>query len=157
LFVTVTPFTVACAAFTNLACIPQQGTSDQLDSLGDRLMFRLAYRNFGADESLVVNHAAKTSVAASGVRWYEIRSPNATPVVLQHGTLTSGSTSLWMGSIAMDKVWCIDVTDNGGRFLQLSALEAVQVSVHSTLDNYATGLQVGADTPLRPDSKGTVE
>src|SRR4029077_4579480 len=47
---------------------------------------------------------AKTSVAASGVRWYEIRSPNATPVVFQHGTLTSGSTSLWMGSIAMDKV-----------------------------------------------------
>ena len=102
--ISVTPFSVACAAFTNLACIPQHGTSDQLDSLGDRLMFRLAYRNFGADESLVVNHAAKTSVAASGVRWYEIRSPNATPVVFQHGTLTSGSTSLWMGSIAMDKV-----------------------------------------------------
>jgi hypothetical protein len=35
---------------------------------------------------------------------YEIRNPNATPVVFQHGTLTSGGTSLWMGSIAMDKV-----------------------------------------------------
>src|SRR5260370_6996269 len=67
-------------------------------------MFRLAYRNFGSHESLVVNHAAKTSVAASGVRWYEIRNPNATPVVFQHGTLTNGATSLWMGSIAMDKV-----------------------------------------------------
>jgi len=102
--IAVTPFTVACAAFTNLACIPQLGTSDQLDSLGDRLMFRLAYRNFGTHESLVVNHAAKTSAAASGVRWYEIRSPNTTPTIFQHGTLTSGSTSLWMGSIAMDKV-----------------------------------------------------
>lgn len=100
--ISVTSFTVACAATGT--CIPQAGTTDQLDSLGDRLMFRLAYRNFGTHESLVVNHAAKTSVAASGVRWYEIRSPNTTPVVFQQGTLTSGSTSLWMGSIAMDKL-----------------------------------------------------
>jgi hypothetical protein len=102
--ISVTPFGVACGTSTNLACIPQLGTSDLLDSLGDRLMFRLAYRNFGTHESLVVNHAAKTSVAPSGVRWYEIRSPGTTPVIFQHGTLTSGSTSLWMGSIAMDKV-----------------------------------------------------
>ena len=100
--ISVTPFTQACAATGT--CIPQAGTTDQLDSLGDRLMFRLAYRNFGTHESLVVNHAAKTSVAASGVRWYEIRSPNATPLIFQRGTLTSGSTSLWMGSIAMDKI-----------------------------------------------------
>ena len=100
--IAVTSFTQACAATGT--CIPQTGTTDQLDSLGDRLMFRLAYRNFGSHESLVVNHAAQTSVAASGVRWYEIRNPNGTPVVFQQGTLTSGSTSLWMGSIAMDKV-----------------------------------------------------
>ena len=100
--IAVTPFTQACAA--NGTCIPQAGTSQQLDSLGDRLMFRLAYRNFGTHQSLVVNHAVKTSVAAAGVRWYEIRNPNGTPSVFQHGTLTSGSTSLWMGSIAMDKV-----------------------------------------------------
>jgi hypothetical protein len=100
--IAVTSFAQACAATGT--CIPQPGTADQLDSLGDRLMFRLAYRNFGSHESLVVNHAAKTSVAASGVRWYEIRNPNATPVVFQQGTLTSGGTSLWMGSIATDKV-----------------------------------------------------
>jgi hypothetical protein len=100
--IAVSSFAQACAATGT--CIPQAGTTDQLDSLGDRLMFRLAYRNFGTHESLVVNHAAKTSVAASGVRWYEIRNPNVTPVVFQDGTLTSGGTSLWMGSIAMDKV-----------------------------------------------------
>jgi len=80
------------------------GTTDLLDSLGDRLMHRLAYRNFTTHESLVVNHAVKTSVAAAGVRWYEIRNPNGTPVLSQQSTLTSGSTSLWMGSIAMDKM-----------------------------------------------------
>src|SRR6266704_6176039 len=47
-------FSVPCASSPTLTCIPQAGTSTQLDSLGDRLMFRLAYRNFGTHESLVV-------------------------------------------------------------------------------------------------------
>ena len=48
-------------------------------------------------------------MAASGVRWYEIRSPNGTPTVFQKGTITSGSTSLWMVSIGMDKAGDIAV------------------------------------------------
>ena len=54
-------------------------------------------------------HSVRTSVAASGVRWYEIRSPNGTPTVFQKGTITSGGTSLWMGSIGMDKAGDIAV------------------------------------------------
>jgi hypothetical protein len=103
--VSVKSFSVPCASSPTLTCVPQAGTSTQLDSLGDRLMFRLAYRNFGTHESLVVNHSVKTSVAPAGVRWYEIRNPNgSTPSVFQQGTLTNSSISLWMGSIAMDKV-----------------------------------------------------
>ena len=34
-----------------------RGRAVKLDSLGDRLMYRLAYRNFGDHESLVVNHS----------------------------------------------------------------------------------------------------
>src|ERR1700720_1060754 len=37
-------------------------------------MFRLAYRNFGDHESLVVNHTVAGG-ALAGVRWYEIRNP----------------------------------------------------------------------------------
>ena len=37
--------------------MPQPSTTQQLDSLADRLMYRLAYRNFGSHESLVVNHS----------------------------------------------------------------------------------------------------
>src|SRR5205823_2163901 len=55
------PTTVATAAYSEACgggtCIPQAGTSQKLDSLGDRLMYRLAYRNFGDHESLVVNHS----------------------------------------------------------------------------------------------------
>ena len=103
--IAVASFTPACNSNSNKGtCIPQAGTTQPLDSLGDRLMFRLAYRNFGTHESLVVNHSVKTSTAPAGVRWYEIRNPNGTPSVFQQSTLTSGGTSLWMGSIAMDKL-----------------------------------------------------
>ncbi len=67
-------------------------------------MFRLAYRNFGDHESLVVNHTIKNSAALAGARWYEIRSPRSSPFVFQQGTVVDSSTSFWMGSIAMDKV-----------------------------------------------------
>ncbi len=105
--INVTSFTQACAATGT--CIPQSGTSQKLDSLGDRLMFRLAYRNFGDHEALVATHSVKgSSKTAANVRWYEIRSPK-TPTLFQSGTLASGSTSLWMGSIAQDKVGDIAV------------------------------------------------
>jgi hypothetical protein len=94
-------YTMACPS--NGGCIPQPGTSQTLDSLSDRLMFRLAYRNFGDHETLVVSHSVQTSKAASGERWYEIRDPNGKPKVFQQGTVTHGGNSLWMGSIAMDK------------------------------------------------------
>jgi len=93
-------YTMACGGGS---CIPQPGTKQQLDSLADRLMFRLAYRNFTDHESLVVSHSVMTSKAASGERWYEIRDPNGTPKVFQQGTFTDGGNSLWMGSIDMDK------------------------------------------------------
>lgn len=94
-------FTMACGGGV---CIPQPNTVRKLDSLGDRLMFRLAYRNFGDHESLVVNHSVQTTKAASGIRWYEIRDPNGVPTVFQQGTFTSLDNSLWMASLAMDKV-----------------------------------------------------
>ncbi len=37
-------------------CIAQPGTTQKLDAISDRLMYRLAYRNFGDHESLVFNH-----------------------------------------------------------------------------------------------------
>jgi hypothetical protein len=94
----VAPFAPACSGG---ACIPQPATTQQLDSLGDRLMFRLGYRNFGDHESLVVSHAV-TAGSATGVRWYELRNPNGTPSVFQQGTYAPDATSRWMPSVAMD-------------------------------------------------------
>ena len=110
--ISVAAFAAACGGG---ACIAQAGTRQQLDSLADRLMYRLAYRRFAdGHEALVVNHSVKVSgnkkSQIAGVRWYELRNAagatlgSGTPVVYQQGTFAPDSTSRWMGSIAMDKV-----------------------------------------------------
>jgi hypothetical protein len=102
------PTTLATAAFTQLctttrSCIPQPSTTVRLDGLGDRLMFRLAYRRFSdGHESLVLNHSVSVSGIA-GVRWYEVRSPNSSPTIYQQGTYSPDSTYRWLGSVAMDQ------------------------------------------------------
>ena len=93
-------FTPACGGGD---CIPQPKTAQRLSSLADRMMYRLAYRNFGDHESLVVNHTIQTSKSA-GLRWYELRNPQGTPEVHQQGTFAPDSLYRWMGSVAMDKV-----------------------------------------------------
>jgi hypothetical protein len=104
----VAAFTRACGGGT---CVPQLSTTQKLDSLADRLMYRLAYRNFGDHESLVVNHSVATSGSTgSSVRWYELRSvTSGTPTVFQQGTFAPDSQYRWMGSMAMDKVGNIAV------------------------------------------------
>src|SRR5215472_16160323 len=101
----VAAFAAACNGGT---CISQLGTNQKLDSLADRLMYRLAYRNFGDHEALVVNHSV-TAGTGTGIRWYEIRSPGASPVVFQQGTFAPDSSFRWMGSAAMDHVGNIAV------------------------------------------------
>jgi hypothetical protein len=86
----------------NSSCIPEPQTGEKVDSLSDRVMFRLAYRNFGDHESLVVNHTVKGGPLGA-VRWYEIRKPSA-PFVYQQSTLFDPFNNYWLGSIAMDKV-----------------------------------------------------
>jgi hypothetical protein len=99
---TVIPVTAFAALCNGGTCVTQPGTTTRLDSLGDRLMFRLAYRNFGSHESLVVNHSV-TAGTSGGVRWYEIQNPNGTPIVAQQGTFSPDTNFRWMGSIAMDQ------------------------------------------------------
>lgn len=108
------PVSIPVAAFTAACngggtCITQPGTQQKLDSLADRLMYRLAYRHFAdGHEALVVNQSV-TANSATSVRWYELRNATGstmaatTPVVYQQSTLNnSDGTHRWMGSIAMD-------------------------------------------------------
>ncbi len=107
------PIAPASAACGGGNCIPQPQSPFTLDSLADRLMFRLAYRNFVDHESLVVSHSVDPNVAGvvSGVRWYDFRisgQPDAVcssyPCTYQQGTVADAPNgrSRWMPSIGMD-------------------------------------------------------
>ena len=106
------PSEIPVAGYTQLCnggtCVPQAGTTQLLDSVADRLMYRLAYRNFGDHEALVVNHSVALT-AGGGIRWYEIRSPADTPAVYQQSTYAPDTRYRWMGSAAMDKTGDIAV------------------------------------------------
>lgn len=110
----VAAFSRACGGGT---CIPQPGTSNQLDSLADRLMYRLSYRNLGTREALVINHSV-TSGTGVGVRWYELTNgvgqtlASAAPVLRQQGTFAPTNDFRWMGSAAIDKTGGIAVGYN---------------------------------------------
>ena len=99
------PISMAAASFAPACgggtCIPQPN-GQKLDSLADRLMYRLAYRNFGSYEAMVVNQSV-TAGTSVGVRWYEVRNPLTSPAIYQQGTFAPDATARWMGSIAMDK------------------------------------------------------
>jgi hypothetical protein len=101
--VPVATFTEICNRSVNLACIPEPPPGEKVDAISDRLMYRLAYRNFGDHEALVANHTVSGGTLA-GVRWYEIRDPSTAPFVFQQGTVIDPSTNFWMGSIAMDQL-----------------------------------------------------
>lgn len=111
----VVAFSRACSG--GGACIPQPGTTNRLDSLADRLMYRLSYRRFSTHESMVINHSV-TSGTAVGIRWYELRNAagqtfaSATPVVHQQGTFAPSSDFRWMGSAAIDKTGGIAIGYN---------------------------------------------
>jgi hypothetical protein len=103
----VASYTNSCSTVARGACIPQGGTAQTLESLADRAMYRLAYRNFGDHAALVVNHTIEVGSGTSlhsGVRWYELRpDAGANLTVFQQGTYAPDTNWRWMGSAAMDQ------------------------------------------------------
>lgn len=92
-----------CSA-TRARCIPQPGTSTIfLESLSDRLMYRLQYRNFGDHRSMVVNHTVDVDgTHHAGLRWYELRRTASAWIIYQQGTYSPDASHRWVGSIAMN-------------------------------------------------------
>ena len=89
-------------------CVPESTTAvthNRIDSVGDRLMPRMDYRNFGTYESFLVSHTVQTGVTnlQTGVRWYELRG-SGLPTLYQSGTINPDSRLFrFMPSIAQDR------------------------------------------------------
>ncbi|MGA3054005.1 MAG: hypothetical protein ABSD63_07340 [Candidatus Korobacteraceae bacterium] len=114
--VSIASFTPAC--YSQLGtwggdCVPQQGISDLLDSLGDRLMYRFAYYNDTSTfpnprQHWYVNFDVAVSGGQIGVRWMEFATPQTVvgPTALtiaQQGTYAPDTNWRWMGSVARDQ------------------------------------------------------
>jgi len=83
--------------------ITQKGTAIKLETLGDRLMYRLQYRVFNGYSAMVVNHSADAGSNRAGVRWYEFRKSTGPWSIYQQSTYApADNNSRWMGSMAMD-------------------------------------------------------
>ena len=106
--ITVPAFNLAfCAGQYSITdCVKQPGTIYQLDTLGDRLMYRLAHFNDRGTQHYVVTHSVKNSTAVA-VRWYEFRAQGLGTTGLslfQWGQTPDDGKYRWMGSAAMDKM-----------------------------------------------------
>jgi transposase-like protein len=100
------PTSFAVASFTRPASnsIPQKGSTEKVDTLGDRLMTWLQYRNINGTESLWVSRTVKNGNKSSGIRWMEVRNMKTTASVYQQGTYAPDATYYrWMPSLAVDK------------------------------------------------------
>jgi hypothetical protein len=136
----VAAFAAPCPATGD--CIPQPATTQHLDAIGDRLLHRLAYHNFGDHESIVTNHTVLTAGGSTGVRWYEVRNPNATPTIYQQGTFAPDSDNRWMASIAMDKTGNIGI---GYSVSSAATYPSVRYTGREVTDPLGT---LQAETPL---------
>jgi len=96
--------------FLTTDCVPQPPTpsgADMLDTLGDRLMYRLAHlSDSNGIQHYVVTHNVNDSAGAVGARWYEFRAQGLGSTNLslyQSGQTPADGNFRWMGSAAMDK------------------------------------------------------
>jgi hypothetical protein len=94
----------------NITQPPPTSTTAKLDAIMDRLMHRLAYRNFGTHESLVVTHTVNALVNPAyqaAIRYYEFRRalPGGSYLVNEQATFAGAPNDTvhrWMGSAAMN-------------------------------------------------------
>ena len=99
-------------AFTSAAgftIVPQSGTSQHIDTLGDKIMTPMVYHNIGGTESLWTSNTVCTDAACTqptGVRWYQFDVTGgtfpATPVQQQTWTNNDDGLYRFMSSIAVD-------------------------------------------------------
>jgi hypothetical protein len=91
-------------------CTPQPRVEMKLDSQGDKITQRFAYRRLPDGEALVATHSVADEAGGGAVRWYELRlDHNRDPVLRQQGTLAPDASFRWMPSAAMDRFGDIGV------------------------------------------------
>jgi len=106
--ISVNPFVEAWTGAEGFTIVPQKGTTQKLDTLGDKIMTPVVYQNRGGTESLWADSTIILSFpnGPSAIRWYQFNVTGgtfpATPV--QQGDWSNGNDGIWrfIPSIAVD-------------------------------------------------------
>lgn len=89
--------------FDNFTYITQPDPAYKLQSLCNRLMFRLDFRHFEEYDVMVTNHTVDCDATDhAGVRWYELRNYGTGWEIHQQGTYAPDDDHRWMGSMSID-------------------------------------------------------
>jgi len=152
-------------------CVPEPAPAtptDYVDNLDFRLMYRLAYRNFGGSpvqESLVGNitvPGGNSNPKHGAIRWYEFRnagSSTTTPTVFQASTYDPDSAYRWLGSIAMDKDHNIALAYSKSSLTVIPSIfitGRLSTDPHNTLgieSQVTAGLGVQTNTPVNAGNR----
>jgi hypothetical protein len=97
---------------TSSALVPQAGTSQKLDTLGDKLMYPLVYQRINnkeyiyADQTVAPSNNGTTNSGPTAVRWYQFdmtaNTIPATPTQQQDWTNGNDGIYRWMPSLNVD-------------------------------------------------------
>ena len=107
--ITVDPFIDAFTTANGFTIVPQQGTANRIQTLGDKIMTPLTYFNQGGTESLWADSTVcqdANCTQPTGVRWYQfdVTGGNFPATPVQQQTWTNGGDGLYrfMPSVAVD-------------------------------------------------------
>jgi len=106
--ITVDPFVQAFTATTS-NLVPQQGTTQKLDTLGDKIMTPVVYQNRSGIESLWAQQTVMLNFpnGPTAINWYQFNVAGGTfpGTPVQQQIFSNGNDGLfrWMGSIAVDQ------------------------------------------------------
>ena len=107
--ITVSPFVDAFTSAAGFSIVPQQGSTDKIQTLGDKIMTPTVYQNRGGTESLWADSTVCPDVnctGPTGVRWYQFNVTGGTfpATAAQQQTWTNNNDGVWrfMPSIAVD-------------------------------------------------------
>jgi subtilisin-like proprotein convertase family protein len=141
---------------------PPATAASFLDAISDRLMFRLAYRNFGNKETLVVNHTVNASGSLAtfraGVRLYQLSraTPTATWGIDEQttwaGALPTDTDHRWMGSAAQNYLGDLVL---GFSASSLTTNPSVRYAAKLASDPAGSGLAQGEQTLVAGNSSQT--
>jgi hypothetical protein len=167
------PLLLTTPSFSQPNEIPQLGTTNTLNTLSDRPMNRLQYRNMGDHESMVFCQTVNAGSGRAGMRWWELQKTSGDWSIYQESTFApADGLNRWMGSVAMDENGSIALgysTSSSiiypdirftGRFASdpLGVMTIAETVIHAGNGSQTTGLSRWGDytqMTVDPSNSGT--